>query len=52
MLLINLDFDKGLINGACGEVVKIVSDSVIVRFDNGVESAIKTHRFEYYYNDY
>lgn len=51
MLLINLDFDKGLINGACGEVVEITSDSVIVRFDNGVESAIKTHRFEYYYND-
>lgn len=35
MLLINLDFEKGLINGSCGEVREINNDYVLVKFDNG-----------------
>lgn len=51
MLLINLDFDKGLINGSCGNVREIDENYVIVDFDNGVKSKITRHDFEFYNND-
>ena len=51
MLLINLDFEKGLINGSCGEVVGLDEEGIVVRFDNGVEKDIEKNEFEYYYND-
>lgn len=51
MLIVNLDFDKGLINGSCGEIIHLDSDSITVKFDNGVEADIKKNTFEYYYND-
>ena len=51
MLLVNLDFERGLINGACGEVVSLSDDYIIVRFDNGVSEVIEQHKFESYYND-
>lgn len=51
MLLVNLDFDRGLINGACGNVISQNSDSINVLFDNNHEASITPHRFEYYYKD-
>ena len=51
MLLINLDFDKGLINGSCGEITDIADNKITVKFDNGVETDIEQNKFEYYYND-
>lgn len=51
MLLINLDFDSGLINGACGDVTALDNNSVTVRFDNGVTEIIEPHKFESYYNE-
>ena len=44
MLIVNLDFDKGLINVSCGEIIHLDSDGITVKFDNGVEADIKkTH---------
>ncbi len=51
MLLVNMDFDKGLINGACGTVQKFNNDTINITFDNGVNANIPLHEFEYYYND-
>lgn len=51
MLLINLDFEKGLINGSCGEVIGLDEKGITVRFDNGVEKDIEKNEFEYFYND-
>lgn len=51
MLLVNMDFDKGLINGACGTVEGFNEKSVNITFDNGVNANIPVHEFEYYYND-
>lgn len=51
MLLINLDFDKGLINGSCGNVLEIDDDYIMILFDNGVTSKIKRHDFEFYNNE-
>lgn len=48
MLLKNLSFSKGLINGSCGTVLELVEDSIIVKFDNGVEEVIPKHVFEAY----
>ena len=51
MLLTNLSFEKGLINGSCGEVEEIDDDYVLVKFDNGQESEITKHDFEFYNNE-
>ena len=51
MLLTNLDFDKGLINGSCGVVKEICENHVLIRFDNGIYSKITQHDFEFYKND-
>lgn len=48
MLLINLSFSKGLINGSCGTVNRIENDFIIVKFDNGVEELMSKHTFEYH----
>jgi hypothetical protein len=51
MLLVNLDFDKGLINGSCGVVEEIDENSVLINFDNGHWRKIQKHDFEYYRKD-
>ena len=51
MLLINMDFNKGLINGACGVIQGFNEESITIKFDNGVTAQIPKHTFEYYYND-
>lgn len=52
MLLKNLNFNKGLINGACGSVIELKKEAddevIIVQFDNGVEEVIPKHTFEAY----
>lgn len=52
MLLKNLNFNKGLINGACGTVLELKKDeedeNVTIQFDNGVEENIAKHVFEAY----
>lgn len=48
MLLKNLDFKKGLINGSTGTVLELEPENVLVRFDNGVEESIPKHVFEAY----
>ena len=48
MLLKNHNFAKGLINGSCGIVRKIEADSILVKFDNGIEESITKNTFEYY----
>ena len=51
MLLINMDFNKGLINGACGNIIGFNEEAINIKFDNGVIAAIPKHTFEYYYNE-
>jgi len=51
MLLINLNFEKGLINGSCGTISQIADDYILIRFDNGVDEKIQRHEFEFYKND-
>lgn len=51
MLLVNMDFEKGLINGSCGVVEDFHDDSVLISFDNGETELIPRHKFEHYYND-
>jgi len=52
MLLKNLNFNKGLINGACGTLLELKKDKneeyILVRFDNEVEEVIAKHTFEAY----
>lgn len=52
MLLKNLNFNKGLINGATGTVLELKKDEneeyILVQFDNGVEEAVAKHTFEAY----
>lgn len=52
MLLKNLNFNKGLINGACGTVLELKKDEddeyILVKFDNEVEEIIQKHTFEAY----
>ena len=51
MLLVNMDFNKGLINGSCGKVLRFSENTITIKFDNGIESDIPKHTFEYYYHD-
>lgn len=51
MLLINMDFDKGLINGSCGEVSEFGEGYIKVAFDNGEVAKITKHDFEFYNNE-
>lgn len=51
MLLVNMDFNKGLINGACGSIQRFNESGISIKFDNGLEATIPKHKFEYYYND-
>ena len=51
MLLVNMDFNRGLINGSCGTVMSFEDNTITVKFDNGVISAVPKHKFEYYYHD-
>ena len=51
MLLVNMDFNKGLINGACGIIQSFAENGIEIKFDNGVAANIPKNTFEYYYND-
>jgi len=51
MLLWNLDFDAGLVNGSRGVVIKFIQDMPIVRFLNGVTRMIDYHVWELEEND-
>ncbi len=51
MLLINLDFKLGLVNGSCGVVRSFDEDNVTIEFDNGEIRNIERETFEYYFND-
>ena len=51
MLLINLDFEKGLINGSCGTVDEIFDNYISVDFDNGINYKVPKHDFEFYNNE-
>ena len=51
MLLVNMDFNKGLINGTCGVIQGFNQDTISIKFDNGIVSNIPKHKFEYYYNE-
>lgn len=48
MLLINMDFERGLINGSVGEVIEIGDGVIVVRFDNGEIAPISREKFEYF----
>lgn len=51
MLLVNLDFERGLINGSCGNVMEIKDKYIKVDFDNGSLAQIEKHDFEFYNNE-
>ena len=51
MLLVNMDFNRGLINGACGSIQSFNENNIVVKFDNGITAPIPRHKFEYYYNE-
>ncbi len=51
MLLVNLDFRLGLVNGSCGVVSAFDEDNITVKFDNGEIYDIERETFEYYFND-
>lgn|SRR5574344_2047569 len=51
MLLKNINFNNGLINGACGSILEVKlgeEESILVKFDNGVEANIPKQIFEAY----
>lgn len=47
MLLKNIDFEEGLINGSCGVVKGFEDDAVLVKFDNGAFKGIRQYEFDY-----
>ena len=51
MLLTNMDFNKGLINGSCGIITEFNESTITVKFDNGITYPVPKHTFEYYYHD-
>lgn len=51
MLLVNMDFNRGLINGSCGMIQSFNGSTVTIKFDNGEVADIPKHKFEYYYHD-
>ena len=51
MLLINMDFNTGLINGSCGTITDFSDNTITVNFDNGVTASVPKHKFAYYYHD-
>ena len=51
MLLVNMDFNRGLINGSCGDIQNFNETTITVKFDNGEIAEIPKHKFEYYYHD-
>ena len=51
MLLVNMDFNRGLINGSCGDIQSFNESTITIKFDNGEVADIPRHRFEYYYHD-
>ena len=51
MLLINLDFKSGLINGSCGTVQELTKSYAIVKFDNGITKKIGRMIFELQENE-
>lgn len=46
MLLINKDFDRGLVNGSCGYVTELNQHKIVVKFDNGEEEQISMETTE------
>ena len=51
MLLINLDFKSGLINGSCGTVLELTQSYAIVKFDNGITKKIGKMVFDMQENE-
>ena len=47
MLLKNLNFEKHLVNGSCGQVTKLTKYDIEVLFDNGTKTKIEPVKFEY-----
>jgi ATP-dependent DNA helicase PIF1 len=42
-----LNFQLGLVNGVCGEILELANSYVIVRFDNGQKVKLEACKFEY-----
>ena len=47
MLLKNLNIEKQLVNGSCGQVTKLTKYDIEVLFDNGTKTKIEPVKFEY-----
>lgn len=47
MLLQNIDVEGGLVNGSCGNVLKLTDFDVTVKFDNGRTFSVEKADFEY-----
>ena len=47
MLLKNLNLEKQLVNGSCGQITKLTKYEIEVLFDNGVKTKIEPVKFEY-----
>lgn len=47
MLLKNLDFKLGLVNGSTGEVIGETENHILIKFDNGIKKAIGREIFEF-----